>query len=625
MKTFTKLLKAVAFILLLTAVTQARAQNAPIGCDSKFFVSYGSNNSSTSTTTVNQLSITAGNVAGTAFPTDPVSIGFNGMGLNPIDGYIYALRYPANNERVRLVRVGLGTPGNVTDLGEINNASGTNLQDEVIAYSGCFDANGTFLFVTTNNRLFSMANNQLGSAAGLRNATYIATIPASDYFADIAIDPTDGQMYGVTIGNDYGVYRINKTTGASTRLGTYPNSGSPMIGLFFTENGNMYAYRSNGAFYLLNKTNGSGTAAGTGPSYTFADGCSCSFRVGHDLNAPLEICPTAANAGQPEFNFTLTIQNLSGAIRPNTTYTLTMPARFRFTQSAATIAANFAAAGLTNSGAVISSVAGGTNNQLVVNNMNIPNLVAVPNVLIGAKLIVYSDFTTASFQSQISGLPAGIGSADLSNDPKTVTPDDPTIIGRCPGTPLAVKLISFSGSYRNSSTMLNWQTEGELNFDKFEIERSSNGADFYPVGEEDAKGTVQASKQTYAFADNLSAISGEVFYYRLKMIDQDGNFKYSSIIVIQRGQKMISGLSLNPNPVVTGGSATVRLQAVMSGKADLRVVDLNGRTVLQQQANVVEGMNNIAISQFEKLLPGMYVLQVSNVNQLEMVKFIVGQ
>jgi hypothetical protein len=625
MKSLNTLMKALVFVIPLAMAISGKSQNAPIGCDSKFFVTYGSSNGPGSTTTVNQLTVTASSVTGTAFPTDPLAIGYNGIGLNPIDGYMYGLRYPNSNERVRLVRIGAGTPGNVNDLGEVKNASGTNLEDEVIVYAGCFDAAGTFYFITTNDRLFSLSNSELGNAATQRDATFIANLTIPDYFVDIAIDPTNGQMYGVTTGSDYGVYTINKATGAVARLGTYPNSNSPMIGLFFTENGNLYSYRSNGAFFLLNKTNGSGTSVGTGPSYSFADGCSCSFRVGHDLNAPAEICPTVANGGMPIFNFTLSIQNLSTLARTGTTYTLVLSNRFKFTQTAAVIAANFATAGLTNSGAVLSSVSGGTNNQLVVNNMTIPNLVAVPNVLMPAQLVNYIGFSTASFQSTISGLPAGIGGSDVSNDPKTPTPDDATIIGRCPGIPLAVKLLSFSGNYKNNATQLNWQTEGEVNFDRYEIERSSNGADFYTIGNETAKGTSSSSKQTYNHTDNLASVNGDIFYYRLKIIDKDGNFSYSSIVLVRKDQKMTTGITINPNPVITGGVATVRFNAASAGKADVRIMDMAGKTVLQQQATIFEGSNNITLNNLSKLVPGVYVLQLSNDAEQNIVKFTIGR
>ena len=54
---------------------------------------------------------------------------------------------------------------------------------------------------------------------------------------------------------------------------------------------------------------------------------------------------------------------------------------------------------------------------------------------------------------------------------------------------LPVKLLSFSGSYQNKSSLLNWQVAEEINFDHYEIERSSNGYDFAKIGTQQALGT----------------------------------------------------------------------------------------------------------------------------------------
>jgi hypothetical protein len=171
---------------------------------------------------------------------------------------------------------------------------------------------------------------------------------------------------------------------------------------------------------------------------------------------------------------------------------------------------------------------------------------------------------------------------------------------------------------------LNWQTDGEVNFDRYEIERSSNGADFSTIGNEAAKGTA-SSKQQYNHADNLASINGETFYYRLKIIDKDGNFTYSSIILIRRDQKMTTAVSIHPNPVVTGSVATVRFSTSVAGKVEIRVVDMAGKTVLQQQTSVFEGNNNVSLTNLDKLLPGIYTLQLSNGNELSVVKFTIAR
>ncbi|MES1223076.1 MAG: T9SS type A sorting domain-containing protein [Bacteroidota bacterium] len=175
-------------------------------------------------------------------------------------------------------------------------------------------------------------------------------------------------------------------------------------------------------------------------------------------------------------------------------------------------------------------------------------------------------------------------------------------------TILPVKLLSFSGSYNNSITSLSWETEAEVNFDHYEIERSSTGSDFAYAG----KMAAQAGdlRKQYEFTDNIASAIGNIFYYRLKMIDIDGKFKYSNVIIIRRDAKSINGISVSPNPVAGSGAASVRLSSATSGKVDLRVIDLAGKVVLQQQSRVSEGVNSISINNINRLQTGIYSVQV---------------
>jgi hypothetical protein len=188
---------------------------------------------------------------------------------------------------------------------------------------------------------------------------------------------------------------------------------------------------------------------------------------------------------------------------------------------------------------------------------------------------------------------------------------------------LPVKLISFTGSYRNQATSLNWQTENELNFSKFEVERSSTGSDYRAIGMRQSTSS-NASRQTYQYSDDLSAVAGNVFYYRLKMIDKDGQFKYSNVIMIRKESKSINGVALNPNPVV-GGMATVRFTASATNTVNFRVVDMNGKTVLQQQNKVYDGNNSISLNNLDRLQPGVYLLQMANGEEMTTIKFNIAR
>jgi Secretion system C-terminal sorting domain len=189
-------------------------------------------------------------------------------------------------------------------------------------------------------------------------------------------------------------------------------------------------------------------------------------------------------------------------------------------------------------------------------------------------------------------------------------------------SPLPIKLLSFSGVYRSQQTLLNWSSESEQNFAKYEIERSSNGIDFQFAGEKPARGSM--SKSDYTFNDDLGLVSGNVFYYRLKMIDIDTKAKYSSVIMIRKDTKAINGITLNPNPVIRGGIATIRFTAAVSNRpVDFRVSDMTGKVVLKQQNEIYEGNNSISINNLDRLQPGMYVLQMADGDTVITTKFSV--
>ena len=189
---------------------------------------------------------------------------------------------------------------------------------------------------------------------------------------------------------------------------------------------------------------------------------------------------------------------------------------------------------------------------------------------------------------------------------------------------LPVTLINFSAAYRNGVTILNWETENEVNFSHYEIERKGeSAADYVAVDSKQANGN--AGRSTYSTSDNISSINDAVVYYRLKMVDVDGKFTYSNVIMVRKEKKTISGISLSPNPVISSANATVRFDASRAAVVNLRVVDMAGRQVLAQQNNVSEGTNSIQVNNLNRLQPGLYIIQLVNGNELSTFKFSVVQ
>ena len=176
---------------------------------------------------------------------------------------------------------------------------------------------------------------------------------------------------------------------------------------------------------------------------------------------------------------------------------------------------------------------------------------------------------------------------------------------------LPLDLLSFTGQLQNNnSVLLNWKTENEINTSHFAIERSADGIRFNGIGNVTANGRNNTGGSfSYAFTDN-DAInqSSQRLYYRLKVVDIDGNFKYSNIISVSF--PLITGkISIAPNPVLT--TVNVAVAAETNGMVQWKLMDNVGRVILKGSENVKKGPGNNFTINMNKLSAGTYNLSVT--------------
>lgn len=112
----------------------------------------------------------------------------------------------------------------------------------------------------------------------------------------------------------------------------------------------------------------------------------------------------------------------------------------------------------------------------------------------------------------------------------TVSSSGPT----CPNcqSTLPVELRDFHAQRKSEkSVLLSWATSFERNSDYFLVERSTDGEFFEMIG---AANALQTSSQFHQY--NLmdsKPINHKISYYRLKQVDLDGNYTYSSIVSVK--------------------------------------------------------------------------------------------
>ena len=173
--------------------------------------------------------------------------------------------------------------------------------------------------------------------------------------------------------------------------------------------------------------------------------------------------------------------------------------------------------------------------------------------------------------------------------------------------PLPLTLLSFNAALTNCKASINWTTESEINTDLFQIERSdiTNGnAEWKAVAEVSAKGTLP--KSTYSYLDaTVDAASVKVFY-RLKIIDKDGSYKYSDILPLSVNCNGTQ-VTVYPNPVRNG-----KVHVTLSGATKITealLMSAAGQQVLKTK--ITNGSNYLSVS---NIADGVYYLHIKEIN-----------
>ncbi len=113
------------------------------------------------------------------------------------------------------------------------------------------------------------------------------------------------------------------------------------------------------------------------------------------------------------------------------------------------------------------------------------------------------------------------------------------------GTPLPVKLANFRFvSTGNCTGMLQWQTLSEYRNKGFEVEGSTDGMRYDKIGFVQGNGNSQNPK-TYIY--QIAPNAKEKSFYRLRQVDTDATFTYSSIVSVNPCGNSTS-VTINPNP-----------------------------------------------------------------------------
>jgi hypothetical protein len=172
--------------------------------------------------------------------------------------------------------------------------------------------------------------------------------------------------------------------------------------------------------------------------------------------------------------------------------------------------------------------------------------------------------------------------------------------------PLPVTLRNVKAYEKNTGVQVEWTLSQEINMDHYEVEKSSTGMNFSKAGSVASAGNSSTSVG-YGWFDAAPNMGAN--FYRIKMIDKNGAFSYSSVVkvVISKGAPAIA---IYPNPAVDG-MINIQFTNVPKGIYQIKLINSIGQVVMTKQIQHEEGSSNETLRPDKQIAHGNYQIEVT--------------
>lgn len=179
---------------------------------------------------------------------------------------------------------------------------------------------------------------------------------------------------------------------------------------------------------------------------------------------------------------------------------------------------------------------------------------------------------------------------------------------------LPATLTDFTGLGHAGYNQLKWTVTQEQNLSRYELERSTDGAAFVKVA------TISAQNQTietnYTHNDNTSLFET---YYRLKIIDIDGSYTYSSVVFIRKTAGK-NEFAVMGNPFTE--QIILRYKLIQNQNIAVQLFNAAGALIRKEAYNATSGTGVYTIKGFSHLTPGVYLLKIESGTDRQTIKLI---
>jgi hypothetical protein len=178
---------------------------------------------------------------------------------------------------------------------------------------------------------------------------------------------------------------------------------------------------------------------------------------------------------------------------------------------------------------------------------------------------------------------------------------------------LPVKFIGFSVAQKNNDVLIQWSATEEENAYMYQLERSYDGNNWNTIAYVTPVGATSTIAE-YSFTDR-NGLAAKV-YYRIKQVDQNGKFIYTSIKIINKQDIAANDVNI----ASTQNKVILQFAKEVKGNVAVRFVSLSGQVVKEQTLNTPVGQ---VILNSSATLHGNYIISISNGQGLNIAREVI--
>jgi hypothetical protein len=256
----------------------------------------------------------------------------------------------------------------------------------------------------------------------------------------------------------------------------------------------------------------------------------------------------------------------------------------------------------------IGDVDGDGKPDLVVANVNSNNISVLRNTSTSGSITASSFATKVDFTTATGPVSVAIGDVDgdgISEIAAANGTASSVSVFQIDLSALPVTLTNIKAYQKNAGVQVEWTARQQSNIDRYDVERSQNGLQFFKLGSVQAKGNSSVDINYHLF-DARPFIG--VNFYRIKTIET-GQETYSQVLRVNITNSFVNRLTVYPNP--TNGN-TIALQInLQKGNYIVSLTNKMGQQIATKVIDHAGGSATENIEPSKALAAGVYQLRLS--------------